>query len=224
MSMVRMRSNRVQPVACRAAVAVVLGEQLADQIMHETGIAELPELLPAGPRDLQALSRELQPFVTFYRVLLERTDRDVALSVTRRAIIDSGLVSHAAEQAPESEIEAHTTAPEPLVLTSPPPAGFQAEPGALAEGFALAMQFFSCEGQLVAYTPEFVRFQITGCNWCQAMEQAAAPELIPFFCETDERFMDKHPTHMLVRPEAIGIGDQCCDFQFVPRTTNRGAV
>lgn len=219
-----MRANRVQPAACRAVVTSVLGEQPAEQIMCETGIAELPELLPAGPRDLQALAHELGPFVKLYHALLEHTARDTALSIMRRAIIDSGLVSHAAEQATGGEDAPAIQEPEPLVLTSPPPVGFQAEPGALAEGFALAMRFFSCEGQLLAYTPEFVRFQVTDCNWCRAMEQAGTPELIPFFCETDERFMDEHPTHMLVRPEAIGIGHQCCDFQFVPRNTNRGAV
>jgi L-2-amino-thiazoline-4-carboxylic acid hydrolase len=47
------------------------------------------------------------------------------------------------------------------------------------------------------------------------MHAEGTPELIVFFCETDERFMDGHPTHRLERPTAIGLGDACCDFQFV---------
>ena len=77
------------------------------------------------------------------------------------------------------------------------------------------MQFFSCRGRLFEYTPEHVRFHIIGCNWVNAMEEAGTPELIPFFCEADERFMDDHPTHRLVRPTAIGLGDTHCDFRFV---------
>ena len=67
------------------------------------------------------------------------------------------------------------------------------------------------------YTPQSVRFFVTQCNWCEAMNRAGAPELIPIFCETDERFMDDHPTHKLVRPTAIGLGHSRCDFQFVPK-------
>ncbi|MCL6554666.1 MAG: L-2-amino-thiazoline-4-carboxylic acid hydrolase, partial [Firmicutes bacterium] len=111
----------------------------------------------------------------------------------------------------------------PLNVTSPPPAGFTASPEALERRFATAMQFFSCEGQLLAYTPAEVRFHITSCNWVRAMERAGAPELIPFFCETDERFMDGHPTHRLVRPTAIGLGDDHCDFQFVPNARSTTA-
>ena len=78
------------------------------------------------------------------------------------------------------------------------------------------MAHFSCEGQLIEYTPQRVQFHITSCNWCTAMRNAGAPELISFICETDERFMDNHPTHRLRRPTAIGLGDSHCDFQFVP--------
>jgi hypothetical protein len=108
-----------------------------------------------------------------------------------------------------------------LQLTSPPPPGFQATQEELTRQFDVAMSFFSCQGHLLAYTPEYVRFHITGCNWVRAMQAAGAPELIPFFCETDERFMDHHPTHRLVRPTAIGLGDDHCDFEYVPRSAGK---
>lgn len=103
----------------------------------------------------------------------------------------------------------------PLNLTSPPPEGFSMSDTDLQAGFDLAMAHFSCEGRLIEYTPQRVQFHVTGCNWCAAMQNAGAPELIPFICETDERFMDNHPTHRLRRPTAIGLGHTHCDFQFV---------
>lgn len=221
------RPHRVQKQVCRAAVADVLGPEAADAVLRETGIADLPETLPAAPRDLAALAAELQPFVALYRALLHRCDRQTALGIVRRAIVDSGLIghAHAARPHPGGAAPARPPATAPavvpagpgLTLTSPPPPGFQATPETLRAQFDLAMRYFSCEGRLLAYTPEYVRFHITQCNWVRAMEQAGAPELIPFFCETDERFMDRHPTHRLHRPTAIGLGDAYCDFQFVPR-------
>jgi hypothetical protein len=219
------RPNRVQKRACRKAVAEALGDAAADAVLRETRIADLPDLLPSGPRNLDALLRELQPFVDLYHAVLARADRDVALAVARQAIVQSGLESHAHDAGVQREefLQGTPVAPEPqeargLNLTSPPPQGFRAGPEDLQRGFEVAMSFFSCEGRLLAYTPDFVRFHVTGCNWCRAMERAGAPELIPFFCETDERFMDDHPTHQLVRPTAIGLGDTHCDFQFIPRS------
>jgi hypothetical protein len=55
------------------------------------------------------------------------------------------------------------------------------------------------------------------------MQASGAPELIAFFCETDERFMDGHPTHQLIRPTAIGVGDDQCDFQFVRSSIQHSA-
>jgi L-2-amino-thiazoline-4-carboxylic acid hydrolase-like protein len=215
-----MRPNRVQPEICRASVAAELGPDVAVAVMRETGIADLPELLPSGPRDLEALQAELQPFVDLYRAVLARAGRDVALVVARRAIVDSGIASHAASTETQERAVAVPDAPrdtnEPLNLTSPPPPGFRAEPDQIQKGFDLAMRFFSCEGRLLSYAPDEVRFHVTGCNWVRAMQRSDAPELIPFFCETDERFMDHHPTHRLVRPTAIGLGDTHCDFQFLP--------
>jgi hypothetical protein len=209
------RANRFQSAACQNAIANVLGQAAADTIMRAAGVANLPESLPTGPRDLAALTAELHPFVAVYRVLLQQCERECAIAIMRAAIIDSGRTSHGAAQ--ESQAS-HTCSPnEPLVLTSPPPADFQASPEDLQSGFDLAMQFFSCEGQLLSYTPDLVRFTITDCNWCRAMQASGAPELIAFFCETDERFMDGHPTHQLIRPTAIGVGDEQCDFQFVRR-------
>lgn len=177
-------------------------------------MADAPALLPAGPRDFAALAAELQPFVDLYRALLKHVARETALALIRTCIIDSGSVSHSAEAADETAPAA--TEPQPLTLTSPPPAGFSMPAGEMQAGFDLAMRFFSCEGELLTYTPERVHFHVTQCNWCEAMRAAAAPELIPFFCETDERFMDTHPTHRLKRPTAIGLGHTHCDFQFVP--------
>ncbi len=207
------RPNRVQKQACRQAVAEILGDAEAEAILSEARIADLPDVLPSGPRDLDSLLNELQPFVDLYRAVLRRADQKVALAVARQAIVRSGLESHS-----------HDAASQPgetqgLNLTSPPPPGFHADPGELQRRFDVAMSFFSCDGKLLAYTPDYVRFHVTGCNWCRAMERADAPELIPFFCETDERFMDHHPTHRLVRPTAIGLGDTHCDFVFVPRAT-----
>lgn len=229
-----MRPNRVQKQVCRHAVAGALGEVEAEAVLRQTGIADLPDLLPAGPRDLDTLLKELQPFVDLYRAVLARVDREVALAVARRAIVDSGLQSHAhdaeAQQqvAASQQIAGQAPAAVPgggqgLNLTSPPPPGFRASPEALRREFDVAMSFFSCEGDLLAYTPDYVRFHITGCNWCRAMERAGAPELIPFFCETDERFMDQHPTHRLDRPTAIGLGDTHCDFVYVPRGMGKNA-
>jgi hypothetical protein len=215
-----MRPNRVQPEVCRASVEAALGAEIAAAIMAETGIADLPASLPSQPRDLDALQAELQPFVDLFRALLARAGRDVALAITRRAIVDSGIQSHGASTAAQEQAAAAPTASrdpdEPLNLTSPPPPGFHATPDQLQHGFDVAMSFFSCEGRLLSYTPDEVRFHVTGCNWVRAMQQSGAPELIPFFCETDERFMDRHPTHRLVRPTAIGLGDTHCDFQFLP--------
>jgi hypothetical protein len=207
-----MRPHRVQKAVCRRAVAEALGEAEAEAVLREAGIATLPDVLPTAPRDLEALGRELQPFVDLYRAVRGRAGGEVALAVARRAIVESGRVSHA------RAAERQRTADEPdgpLDVTSPPPPGFAASPEALGRRFEIAMRFFSCEGRLLAYTSEEVRFHITSCNWVRAMERAGAPELIPFFCETDERFMDGHPTHRLVRPTAIGLGDERCDFQFV---------
>ncbi len=223
-----MRPNRVQKQVCRQAVAASLGEVEAEVVLRQTGIADLPDFLPVGPRDLDALLKELQPFVDLYRAVLARADREVALAVARRAIVESGLQSHAHDAATQQQAGASPqAAAEPqaaaqgLNLTSPPPPGFQASPEVLRREFDVAMSFFSCEGNLLAYTPDYVRFHITGCNWCRAMERAGAPELIPFFCETDERFMDHHPTHRLDRPTAIGLGDTHCDFVYVPRATGQ---
>lgn len=189
---------------------------MAEMIVRETKLDLLPVHLPEGPRDLNALANELQPFVTLYHALLERSDRETALVITRQAIIESGIVSHSADAA----LGIVTYEPEgikPLNLTSPPPAGFQISAAELAQRFDVAMAHFSCEGELMVYSSELVRFKVNGCNWCKAMEQAGTPELIPVICETDERFMDHHPTHRLRRPTAIGLGDSCCDFQFVPK-------
>ncbi len=217
-----MRPNRVQKAVCREAVAEVLGRDAAEIVLHEAGIAGLSDVLPAGPRDLAALSVELQPFVDLYRALLARTDRETALRVSRRAIVESGVTSHAhdavAQRQAGREAQEPAAAGKGLNLTSPPPPGFRATQEELTQQFDVAMSFFSCQGQLLAYTPDYVRFHITGCNWVRAMQGAGAPELIPFFCETDERFMDHHPTHRLERPTAIGLGDDHCDFTYVPRS------
>jgi hypothetical protein len=211
------RANRFQSAACHSAITNVLGHTAADMILNAAGVANLPESLPTGPRDLAALTAELDPFVALYRVLLQHCERECALAIMRAAIIDSGRTSHGASQQAQAS---HDLLPDqPLVLTSPPPHDFQASPEDLQSGFDLAMQFFSCEGQLLSYTPDLVRFTITDCNWCRAMQASGAPELIAFFCETDERFMDGHPTHQLIRPIAIGVGDDHCDFQFVRRST-----
>ena len=206
-----MRPNRVQPQVCSNVLLSALDEATARTILRESGVDQLPNLLPSAPRDLDALARELQPFVDLYRSLQQHTDQESALKLIRSCIIESGLVSHTADQSPISHL------PSPLNLTSPPPEGFAMSDEDLQAGFKLAMAHFSCEGQLIEYTPQRVQFHITGCNWCHAMRNAGAPELIPFICETDERFMDNHPTHRLRRPTAIGLGHSHCDFQFVPR-------
>jgi hypothetical protein len=197
-------------------VSATLGEATANNILVESGVDDLPDELPSGPRDLEALARELQPFVDLYRVLLKHTDREMALQIMRRAIIESGAVSHASDATPSQPPPAGGGDVRPLNLTSPPPEGFVMSDGDMQESFKLAMAYFSCEGELLAYSPERVRFRVTSCNWCKAMQNAGAPELIAFICETDERFMDNHPTHRLRRPTAIGLGDDFCDFQFVP--------
>jgi hypothetical protein len=229
-----LRPNRVQKAICREAVAEVLGDAVADAVLRETGIAGLLDMLPAGPRDLEALTEELQPFVDLYRTVRARADQETALRVARRAIVESGVTSHAHDAVTQRQASGGRPAmhqpiePEPadvggkgLKLTSPPPPGFQATQEELTRQFDVAMSFFSCQGHLLAYTPEYVRFHITGCNWVRAMQAAGAPELIPFFCETDERFMDHHPTHRLVRPTAIGLGDDHCDFEYVPRSAGK---
>ncbi|MDR7545233.1 MAG: L-2-amino-thiazoline-4-carboxylic acid hydrolase [Armatimonadota bacterium] len=214
-----LRPHRVQKQACRAAVAAVLGEEAADELMLETGIAGLSDLLPDGPRDLAALSEELQPFVDLYRAVAARTGRDVALAAARQAIVRSAIVGFASEdEALRREVAGGQRPAEPrLNLTGPPPAGFRVAREELQRRFAASLRFFSCEGQLLEYTPERVRFSITDCNWVRAMQRAGAPELAAFFCESDERFADGHPTHRLERPTAIGLGHASCEFRFVPR-------
>jgi hypothetical protein len=196
-------------------VAEALGEAVAAVVVEETAIAGLPEWVAVGPRDLAALAAELDPFVRLYRVLLGRTDRATALAVARRAIVESGAVGHA-----HAAVAQRRGDQEGLNLTSPPPTGFQTSADELEHRFALAMRQFSCEGRLLAYTSETVHFHITDCNWCRAMQAAQAPELIDFFCETDERFMDHHPTHRLELPVTIGRGHAYCDFRFVRRATH----
>jgi hypothetical protein len=215
-----LRPNRVQKTVCRQAVAQALGDEAAEIVLRDTGIDSLPDALPAAPRDLDALARELQPFVELYRAVLARSDRETALRVSRQAIVGSGLTSHAGDAAAQKQ--AAPTEGRGLNLTSPPPPGFRATAEDLRREFDVALRFFSCDGRLLAYTPEFVNFHVTGCNWVRAMQRAGAPELTPFFCETDERFMDGHPTHRLERPTAIGLGDSHCDFRFVPRARGAG--
>jgi len=214
-----LRPHRVQKQACWSAVAQVLGQEAADALLRETGIAGLPDLLPDGPRDLTALSRELQPFVDLYRAVGARAGREAALAVARQAIVRSAIAGFASEDdALRREVAGGGRPAQPrLNLTGPPPPGFRAAAEELGRRFAASMRFFSCEGELAEYTPGRVRFYITHCNWVRAMQQAGAPELAPFFCESDERFMDGHPTHRLERPTAIGLGDGRCEFRFVPR-------
>ena len=208
-----MRPNRVQSIICQQVLAKTLGEPEARRLLQMADIDQLPTLLPAGPRDLSTLAHELQPFVTLYRALQTALDLDqaIVLGLIRQCIIESGLVSHTSDATAAASAQA-----QPLNLTSPPPEGFVMAEEDVQRGFELAMSYFSCEGQLIKYSPQRVQFHITGCNWCKAMQNAGAPELIPFICETDERFMDGHPTHRLRRPTAIGLGDSHCDFQFVP--------
>jgi hypothetical protein len=223
-----MRPHRVQKSVCRRVVAAALGDHAAEALLRETGIASLPEMLPAGPRDLAALADELRPFVELYRAVEARAGREVALGIARAAIVESGRVTHAHDAGaghhrgavPEEPAAdgSGAAAETPLPLTSPPPPGFTAAAVELHRRFELAMRYFSCEGRLLEYSPEAVHFHVTACNWVRAMLLAGAPELIPFFCETDERFMDDHPTHRLVRPTAIGLGQTVCDFRFVRRT------
>jgi L-2-amino-thiazoline-4-carboxylic acid hydrolase len=210
---VRMRTNRFQVSVCLDILSAAFDPATARAMLESAHAMAIPATLPSGPRDLAALSRELQPFVDVYRALQLRVPHEQAIALIRQCIIDSGAVSHAAtsESAPSAQSQ-------PLNLTSPPAPGFSLPPDELAARFDTAMQFFSCEGELEHYTPERVRFFVTECNWCEAMRRAKAPELIPIFCETDERFMDDHPTHKLIRPTAIGLGDKRCDFQFVART------
>lgn len=231
-----LRPNRVQPRVVQAILSEVLGQEAAARILEDAGIAGLPDHLPSAPRDLDALTAELAPFVRLYRVLQERIDTRSALALVRRAIIESGIVTHGADVAAQQAAIAaggqarrphdaggvETLRGEPLNLVSPPPPGFSMPPEALQSAFDLAMQHFSCAGELLTYTPEEVRFHITGCNWCKAMERSGAPELIEFFCETDEHFMDGHPTHRLRLPTTIGRGGRRCEFQFVRRELVEG--
>jgi hypothetical protein len=210
-----LRPNRVQPRVCRRVLAEALGAAAAAAVLEETAIAGLPEWVAVGPRDLAALAAELDPFVRLYRALLARTDRATALAVARRAIVESGAIGHA-----HAAVAQRGGDEEGLNLTSPPPPGFRAPADELERRFALAMRQFSCEGRLLAYTPETVHFHVTDCNWCRAMHDAQTPELIEFFCETDERFMDHHPTHRLELPGTIGRGHAHCDFRFIPRGTH----
>ncbi|MGQ0569677.1 MAG: L-2-amino-thiazoline-4-carboxylic acid hydrolase [Armatimonadota bacterium] len=220
----KLRPNRVQPSVVQAILSEALGQEAAAAILKHAGIAGLPDHVPSGPRDLDLLAAELAPFVRLYRTLQERIDTKSALALVRRAIIESGLVTHSADvtaqqtavAAGRQEEYPHTAREvEPLNLVSPPPPGFSMPPEALQSAFNLAMQYFSCTGELLTYTAEEVRFHITGCNWCRAMERLGAPELIEFFCETDEHFMDTHPTHRLRLPSTIGRGGHRCEFQFV---------
>ncbi len=218
-----MRLNRVQPAVCRRVLAEALGDNEAQAILQRTGVAQLPAMLPSRPRDLSALSLELQPFVDLYRALQQVRPQDIALQLVRACIIESGLVSHAADQDESVEAQDHAVddaeaaLEAPLNVTSPPPVGFKATAAELQRGFDVAMQYFSCDGVLFEYSPQRVHFHITGCNWCKAMQNAGAPELISFICETDVRFMDHHPTHRLRRDTAIGLGHSHCDFLFVPK-------
>lgn len=213
-----LRPNRVQKAVCREAVAAQLGVDAAEAVLAETGISGLPDHLPDGPRDLATLARELQPFVDLYRAVMTRAGNAVALSVARQCIVRSAAVGFSRDaEVQRDEVAGATERVGGLNLTSPPPPGFRASAEDLQRRFEVAMGFFSCEGRLIEYTPARVRFHVTGCNWVRAMQQAGAPELIRFFCESDERFMDGHPTHRLDRPTAIGLGDTHCDFQFVPK-------
>lgn len=211
-----MRSNRFQSTICREILGRELGTERAEELLAETGANAPPALLPDGARDLAALAAELQPFVDVYRALQKVVTQDRALTLIRDCVIESGKVSHSADAVTPVNL-AHEETP-PLNLTSPPAPGFALPADELERRFQTAMRYFSCEGELDHYTPKSVRFFVTQCNWCEAMTRAGTPELIPIFCETDERFMDDHPTHKLVRPTAIGLGHARCDFQFVRRS------
>ncbi len=209
-----MRTNRFQSTVCRDILTAEFDAERAEALLAETGANAPPALLPSGPRDLAALAAELQPFVDVYRALQQVVPQVRALALIRDCVIESGKVSHSGEAAPQAPEQQDSP---PLNLTSPPAPGFALPDDELERRFQSAMRFFSCEGELDHYTSQSVRFFVTQCNWCEAMNRANAPELIPIFCETDERFMDDHPTHKLARPTAIGLGHTRCDFQFVPR-------
>ena len=126
-----MRPNRVQPQVCLQVLLSRLGEATARAILHESGLTQLPNLLPSAPRDLDALAHELQPFVNLYRSLQRHTSPETALTLIQACIIESGLVSHSSDQerleirdSREAEQSLIPNPQPPLNLTSPPPAGF----------------------------------------------------------------------------------------------------
>lgn len=206
-----MRPHRIQRRIAAAEVAAVLGPEASAAALAESGIDRLPDELPSGPRPLAALQAELAPAVRLYEALLRRLPRESALAVLRRVIIRSGLVAHGDEAARQA------ADPHDISLTSPPPGPVTLSQAELQAAFAAQLAFFSCEGELHVYSPEELAFTITRCNWCTALANLGAPELTPFFCETDQLSMEGHPTHDFTRPHTIQAGDGYCDFRFKKR-------
>jgi hypothetical protein len=243
--MTSLRPNRVQPPIVRAVLEDALGPAAADEILEALDFGSVPTLRPAGPRDIASLRDELRPFSKLYRALSGRVGAASALAHARAAIVRSGLEAHAAmreaqeaeltesprgegaprigrpdggpDPGPDSEHE-----PPPLNVVSPPSPSFHMAPGELQSSFGRAMAYFACDGRLFRYDADEVRFHITRCGWCRAMELEGTPELIEFFCETDERFMDEHPTHRLTLNGTIGRGAAVCDFRFSRRGDDGG--
>lgn len=206
-----MRPNRVQRSVVAEALGAVLPPAEVQQVLRETGTAELPEQLPAGRRSLADLQAELAPFVRLYRALQARLPQAGALDVMRRIITGSGLISLG------NEAQRQAADPHDISLTSPPSGPVQLTAAQLQAAFAEKLAFFSCEGHLDVYTPDELRFTVTACNWCTAMQAAGTPELTAFICETDWLSMDGHPTHEFQRPTTIHAGDGHCDFRFIRR-------
>ncbi|MBM3451021.1 MAG: hypothetical protein FJX78_08620 [Armatimonadetes bacterium] len=226
--MTDLRPNRFQSHLVASILANALGPDVAEQVLAGAGAADLPALSPSAPRDLDALAGELRPFSSLYRALEERLPKAEALALVRLAILRSSSAAHLAmaeaQIAAADEIAAPARGPSdaafdepPLNVVSPPAPSFQMPLEKQAAPFDRAMAYSACRGTLFRYDSEEVRFHVTDCHWCRAMEREGTPELIEFFCETDARFMDDHPTHRLRLSSTIGRGGAVCDFRFVRR-------
>ena len=55
---------------------------------------------------------------------------------------------------------------------------------------------------------------MTGCPYVETCKKYGCPELVPFFCKSDDFcYGNMHPKLIWARTQTLGMGGECCDFK-----------
>lgn len=172
-----------------AVVADLLGQRLRGEPFAALG--------PAVDRR-DALSRQqAAPAVQLHRALAKRVSPERALALTRRAVLDGGLVFL------------------DTLLGRLDPAREAAAGNVEARLRELAGRFFNAEGPLARDGDRAVRFEVRRCRFVELLEAVDASALAPLFCEVDRaHFTPERTPIRLSRSRTLAGGDDRCDFRF----------